>query len=466
MTLAIRKHLRDFLAILFLIVTAAGVAGYVLSNQRFYLPGWVPLVGTDFYVVEAEFQTAQAVVPGQGQTVNIAGVKVGDIGRVELEDGRAVVEMKMQDEYRGRVFRNASILLRPKTGLKDMYLQLDPGTQAAGELPEGGSVAVRNTLPDVNPDEILAELDGDTRAYLTVLLNAGGEAFEDGQGAAAQASRADAGATTAARGEAPGTRTASASLRETFKRFEPASRDLAAIVREVSKRRAHLRRLIHNFQLLANAVGERDADLAALIDSADANFRALANQEASLRESLRLLPPALETTRDTLASARGLGRELGAATSALRPAARDLGPALRETRPFLRETEPIVRTQLRPFARDAQPTVRVLRHLSGEVEPTVPRLTRSFEVVNSLLDLLAHDPPGAGESYLFYASWLNHNAASLFAAQDAHGPIRRGLFLASCPSLGVLEQIGETNPGLQVLIDLLNAPKEEEVCAP
>ena len=29
----------------------------------------------------------QAVVPGQGQTVNIAGVKVGDIGKVELENG-------------------------------------------------------------------------------------------------------------------------------------------------------------------------------------------------------------------------------------------------------------------------------------------------------------------------------------------------------------------------------------------
>jgi len=35
MTTAIRKHLRDFLAILFLMVVAAGVGGYILSNQRF-----------------------------------------------------------------------------------------------------------------------------------------------------------------------------------------------------------------------------------------------------------------------------------------------------------------------------------------------------------------------------------------------------------------------------------------------
>ena len=55
------------------------MGGYILANQRFYLPGWVPLVGTDFVELKAEFSTAQAVTPGQGQTVNIAGVEVGEI---------------------------------------------------------------------------------------------------------------------------------------------------------------------------------------------------------------------------------------------------------------------------------------------------------------------------------------------------------------------------------------------------
>src|SRR5688572_13705121 len=175
---AIRKHLRDFIAILFLVVVAAGVAGYILSNQRFYLPGWVPGLGTEFYTVEAEFETGQAVVPGQGQTVNIAGVKVGDLGEVELEDGVAVVELKIQDKYKP-IYRDARMLLRPKTGLKDMFVELDPGTQAAGELPEGGRIGLARTRPDVNPDEILAQLDKDTRAYLVLLANAGGEAFTD-----------------------------------------------------------------------------------------------------------------------------------------------------------------------------------------------------------------------------------------------------------------------------------------------
>ena len=57
----------------------------ILSNQRLTLPGWVPVIGKDFYEIKAELATAQAVTPGQGQTVNVAGVKVGEIKSVKLE---------------------------------------------------------------------------------------------------------------------------------------------------------------------------------------------------------------------------------------------------------------------------------------------------------------------------------------------------------------------------------------------
>ncbi len=51
----------------------------------------------------AELPDAQAVTPGQGQTVVVAGVRIGDIGSVELEDGRAVVEMQIDREHEGLV---------------------------------------------------------------------------------------------------------------------------------------------------------------------------------------------------------------------------------------------------------------------------------------------------------------------------------------------------------------------------
>ena len=436
MSTQIRKHARSLAAIAFLAVVALAIGGYILSNQRFYLPGWVPLVGTDFYTVEAELQTAQAVVPGQGQSVTVAGVKVGDIGSVRLEDGRAVVEMKIQRDH-APIYRDATILLRPTTALKDMYLSLDPGTRAAGEIPDGGRIPVDNTLPDVNPDEILASLDGDTRDYLRILLNSGAEALS---------------------GDSP------ARLRQTLKRFEPTTRDTRRITRRLIVRRRNLQRVVHNLQLLANALGDKDTQLAEFVSSANANFAAIARQDASLRAALRELPGTLDQTASTLRGVDALATNLGPALQELRPGARALGPSLVATRPFLRTTTPVIRNELRPFARDVQPTVRDLRSAAADLSVVTPRLTKTVRVVNSLLNTLAYNPPGREEGYLFWGSWANHAAATVFGTQDAHGPIRRGLVLASCSSLEVLDQIAATTPSLNVLIQLLNAPQQSAVC--
>jgi phospholipid/cholesterol/gamma-HCH transport system substrate-binding protein len=96
MMVAIRKHWLDFVAIIGLILISGAVAVYILDHERLKLPAWVPVVGKDFFVVKAQMSTAQAVTPGQGQTVNIAGVQVGEISKVELKDGKARITMRMQ----------------------------------------------------------------------------------------------------------------------------------------------------------------------------------------------------------------------------------------------------------------------------------------------------------------------------------------------------------------------------------
>jgi phospholipid/cholesterol/gamma-HCH transport system substrate-binding protein len=116
---AIRKHLRDFIAVILLVVVALVVAVVILSHQRLALPPGVPILGKDYVHVEAELETAQAVTPGQGQTVNIAGVEVGQISDVKLRDGKAVIGMDIERKYTP-IYNDATILLRPKTGLKDM----------------------------------------------------------------------------------------------------------------------------------------------------------------------------------------------------------------------------------------------------------------------------------------------------------------------------------------------------------
>jgi phospholipid/cholesterol/gamma-HCH transport system substrate-binding protein len=434
---AIKAHLRDFVALTVLFLIGLGVSAYILGHQRLYLPAWVPGIGTDFYKVKAEFSTAQAVVPGQGQTVDIAGVQVGDIGGVELKNGVAVVEMNIRNKY-APIYKDAHMLLRPKTGLKDMIVEMDPGTKAAGALPEGGTIPVQNTAPDVNLDEVLGSLDNDTRTYLQILVNSGGQAF--------------------------GKQGYPADLRETFKRFEPTNRDLAKITGMLSQRRQNLKRVIHNFSLLTNELGTRDTQLASLVGSANANFRALASQDANIRSSLQLLPQTLTTARSTLLKADAFAKELGPTLQSLRPTARALGPSLAQTRPFLRTTTPVIRDQLRPFARDVRPTVRQLRKVGENLKPLTPHLTKTFTVANSLLNTLAFNPAGAEEGFLFWVAWANHDAATVFGTQDAHGPIRRGLIITSCSSLDLLNRVVAANPALNTLFTLLNTPVFSKIC--
>jgi phospholipid/cholesterol/gamma-HCH transport system substrate-binding protein len=434
---AIKDHLRDFVALTVLFLIGIGVSAFILGNERLYLPSWVPGVGVDFYKVKAEFSTAQAVVPGQGQTVDVAGVQVGEIGGVQLKNGVAVVDLNIRNKY-APIYRDAHMLLRPKTGLKDMIVELDPGTNGAGALREGETIPIQNTAPDVNLDEVLSSLDTDTRTYLQILVTSGGQAF--------------------------GQKGYTSDLRQTFKRFAPTNRDLARITGLLSQRRQNLKRVVHNFSLITNELGKRDTQLAEFVGSANANFRALASQDANIRESLRLLPPTLATARTALVKAGALAKELGPTFQSLRPAARALGPALSQTRPFLRTTTPVIRDQLRPFARDVQPTVRQLRVAGESLKRLTPSLTRTFRVVNTLLNLLAFNPAGAEEGFLFWASWANHDASSIFSTQDAHGPIRRGLVLTSCDSLQLLNLVVSANPALNTLFQLLNAPAYSAIC--
>jgi phospholipid/cholesterol/gamma-HCH transport system substrate-binding protein len=427
---AIRKRAREFTAVVVLIIIALLVGGYILSQQRFNLPGWVPLLGKDFFTLKAEFPTAQAVTPGQGQTVDVAGVQVGEIDNVQLKNGRAVVTMKLQKKY-DTVYPDATMLLRPKTGLKDMVVEMDPGNASSGpKLKDGATVPVQNTLPDVNLDEILSALDTDTRAYLRLLLGGAGQGLRNNE----------------------------QDLSSTLRRLEPTSRDLAKITGQLRLRQANIRRSIHNFQLLANALGDKDNQLAQLVDSSDAVFRAFASEDRNIQASLGLLPGTLEATRVGLGKATTLARTLGPTLQALRPGARALGPSLAATRPFLRESTPIIRDQIRPFAVASIPTVKALRPAAQNLAALTPDLSTTFDVLNYVLNELAYNPPGsAEEGYLFWALWANHAGNAVFTTQDAHGPIRRGQFLISCQAASVLNGVTAVNPSLKALVDLLGS---------
>lgn len=436
---AIRKHMRDFVAIVALVLIAGFVGLYVLAHQRTTLPSWVPIFGKQVFTLKGEFSTAQAITPGQGQTIDIAGVQVGEISNVDLVNGRAIVTMQLDPKYAHRVHPNATMLLRPKTGLKDMVVELNPGTAAGGPpVKDGYTVPVSNTLPDVNLDEILAVLDGDTRTYLEMLLN----------------------------GAATGLNDNGANLAQVFRRFEPTARDTAKITTLLAQRRRNIARAIHNFGVFTNALAARDQQLGTFVDSSNQVFQHFANQDANLQRTIALLPAALRDTNAALAQAKAFADQAGPALGALRPGARALGPSLVATRPFLRETTPIIQNQLRPFTLVATPVVKQLRPAAADFAAATPNFTTTFKVLNAFLNGLAYNPPGKSEGYLFYLAWLNHVSNSIFSAQDAQGPIRRGVLITSCADLPGVNGVRNNRNlkdltryiGVWLLTQLINPP--------
>ncbi len=400
----IKRYWIEFAAVGALVVIAVPVALYIVSNQRLTFP-W-----EDRITIKAEFSSAQSAAPGQGQTVTISGVKVGEISKVEVEEGQAVVSMELDPgELKGPIYSNATTYLRPRTGLNDMTIQLDPGTKAAGgELKDGDTVPASNTIPNVNPDEVLETLDVDSRRYLAILLNAGGRGFKD-------------------RGK---------QLREVLKASQPALERTNRVTRVISDRRVQLRRLITSLRRLSRATAAKDDELASLIKSSAAVFGAIGEREAEFHDAIRRLPRTLAATREALNGSRVLADELGPASTALRPVARELGPALEAARPLLRDATPILRDDLRPLVRETQPLLRELTPPLKRVSSSTPELVRVGKVLNYVANEIAYNPPGKEEGFLFWSAWFNHNAASILRVEDAHGVAWRGLLMVGCSSAG------------------------------
>lgn len=410
MSRVIRKNLGPFSAIIALVAIAAVVGGYILDQQRFRFP----LVEDTPLRINVELDTAQAVTPGQGQTVQVAGVQIGDIGEVSLKDGRAVVGLDIKREFEDLIHPDATALLRPRTGLKDMYVQVFPGTEGA-PVDEGFTIPISASLTDVDLDEILSELDARTRDYITLLANGAGG----------------------------GLRGKGKQLAEVLKRYGPTVRDLGRVNREVAKERVALRRLVTSLSQLNGELARRPRDLTRLVNGASGTLRAFAREDDDLRDAVGELAPTLQTATATLDAVTPFAQELGPTTRALLPAVRELENVNRQVSPFAREATPIVRRRIRPFVRAAVPLVKDLAPAARGLARTFPELDRNAEVLNDFVNMLGHNPAGreapdkAGrdEGYLFHLGWLAHQTANLQSVDDAHGPMRPIFLTGTCSTL-------------------------------
>jgi phospholipid/cholesterol/gamma-HCH transport system substrate-binding protein len=434
-----RGHRKDTIAIFVLAIAGLAMMLGIFTQQKASLPSWLPFVGEEFEQISAEFATAQAVTPGQGQSVDIAGIQIGKVTSVDLEDGHAVVGMDIEPQYMELIHPNASFLLRPKTGLNDMVVEVEPGT-GDKHIESGKRFTLAQTEPNTNLDAFLGSLDTDTRQYIQLLV-AGGAQGIGGQGL---------------------------TLSNALRRFQPFVHYTAKLNKVVAQRHVALARVIHDFGLLTTELGRHDSEIRRFVTSSDAALGNFANQQQSIQDALQEFPATLRAANAGLASSNRFSQAAYPALTKLIPQAQALTPAFKATEQMFNQTTEPIRTQIRPFTRTIRPVLTHTKEASGPFNTTVRNFGNALGGFNGFLNELAYKPSGGAknQSFLFYVPWVNHDFNASFNLQDPSGPILRSLIGITCTGTYLAYGLTQTEPLLQTLLQVGGVPRTEEIPVP
>jgi phospholipid/cholesterol/gamma-HCH transport system substrate-binding protein len=408
-----------YTAMVALVIVVGTVAGfYILLQER------LPSPFTDYYTLNASFSTVNAVVPGLGEPVNVAGVHVGEIAGVQLRNGRGVLTMDIDPGVLPRVYRDAAAALTPNSPLKDMELDILPGHPSAGALPHRGTIPLSETATPIDSDELLGSLDADTRAWFTSLIG-------------------DLSTATSGRG---------AELGRLLRALGPTAVDLHQIGDELAARRHQIAHLVHNLGLLARAAAGQQQNLQTAVDAGDRTLNALASQSTALTAAVDQLPATLRIARHTLDDTAAFAHVLGPTATALGPTVRRLPSVLHQLPTLFRGAALLPARQAIPFIDAVLPLARMVPPLAGNLERATPYLIAAFKTLEYTVNELAYNPGGPNQGFLYWFPWFAHDANSFLSTEDANGSVWRGSGVAPCSALDesplgpLLAALTGTNP--------------------
>ncbi len=318
-------------------VTAGAIAVLVIAFAVFFaFTKANPF--SDHYEMNAVFESANEL--RVNSPVRIAGVEVGKVKKVEtMGDGSGLAKVTMHLEKRGLpIKRDARLTIRSRLFLEGNYfVDVQPGSPSAPELPEGGTIPPSQTAFPVQFGQVLQALQSDTREDLQVLLRELSVAYT-GEGAVG--------------------------FNQWLRFQEPAYRSWSLVQAALLGEERHdLSRLLDGQAKVFGALSRDEDALANLVTDLNTTIAAFASQE----NNLRLTIPAL---RDVLTVGRPALQSLDAALPSIRAFARDALPGARTSRATLDAQIPFVR-QLRGLVSEAEG-----RGLVRDLRPTVPALAQ------------------------------------------------------------------------------------------
>lgn len=130
-----------------LILSGIGIIVY----SSVVVTGWRP-GQSDTYVLTVYFSNASGLLVGS--PVQVAGVKIGQVEDIGLEQGQAKVRASIYQRF--AIYADATATIKSLGILGDKYIEVRPGTPSQAELRDGDTIVL--VLPGSDLDSLIENL--------------------------------------------------------------------------------------------------------------------------------------------------------------------------------------------------------------------------------------------------------------------------------------------------------------------
>ena len=146
--------------VLFVVMCGVFISG-IPAGPQISLP-WNPVM-----TLHVQLANADALAPHA--SVEIGGVKVGEVQSVAGQGDISVATLQIQERY-SDVHRDATVYLRAHGLFGPKYIAIVPGTTSAPALHDGDTITVNQTVQPVDLDAILQDLQAPEQQNLRTFI--------------------------------------------------------------------------------------------------------------------------------------------------------------------------------------------------------------------------------------------------------------------------------------------------------
>jgi virulence factor Mce-like protein len=319
--------------------------------------------------------------------VRMAGLDIGKVKSIELARGRgAEVEMEIDPEF-APVPKDVKAILRQKSLLGQIYIELTPGTRDGPKMEDGEKIRAKSIVEPVELDEIISLFNEETRSNFQGWIREISIAIDNGRGE---------------------------DLSNAIGNLDDFAAAGSDVLKILDDEEPALRRLVKNTGVTLNALTARRGQLRDLIGNANTFFEALASRDDALAETISIFPTFLDESRQTLDRLRVFADNTHPLVRDLIPVAIDLRPTLRDLGQLAPDLEDVFR-KLDPIIEESEENLPAAERFLKGAKPVFPALHTYLPQFNPVLSFLNYQQETV-------ANFIHSAAASLNATMPEPNP--------------------------------------------